>query len=90
MAARGEVAFLDALLRALDLPAQHLILHRHGLAAGERLHHVLHAFAAEQAHEVVLKRDIEPGRTRVALPPAAPAQLVVDPAALVPLGADNI
>ena len=46
-------------------------------------HHVgdlLHALAAEQAHEVVLEREVELGRAWVALTAGAAAQLVVDTA----------
>ena len=44
----------------------------------------------EQPHQVVLEREVEPGLTRVALAAGPAAQLVVDPARLVPLGADDV
>src|SRR5690606_23900494 len=44
----------------------------------------------EQAHEVVLERDVEAARSRVALAAGAAAELVVDAPRLVPLGADDV
>ncbi len=46
-----------------------------------------HAVALE---ERILETDEEPRGTGLALPPRSPAQLVVDPAALVPVGADDV
>ena len=46
--------------------------------------------AGEEAHEVVLGREVEARLARVALAPRAAAQLVVDPSRLVPLGAEDV
>ena len=43
----------------------------------------------KQAHQVVLQREVELGFARVALPAGTAAQLVVDAAGLVALGADD-
>lgn len=49
----------------------------------------MYALLAEQAQKVVLERQVEAGLARVALPPGAAAQLVVDAPRLVALGADD-
>ncbi len=49
----------------------------------------VHAVAAEQAHEVVFERQVELRGARVALTAGTAAQLVVDAARLVALGADD-
>ena len=54
-----------------------------------RLHEVRDALAAEQAHEVVLQREIEARLARVALTAGTAAELIVDAAGVVALGADD-
>ena len=49
----------------------------------------VHALGAEDAHQVVFEREIEQRAAGVALAAGAAAQLVVDAAALVALGADD-
>ena len=44
----------------------------------------------EQPHQVVLQREVEPALAGVALAAGATAQLVVDAAGLVPLGAEDV
>ena len=44
----------------------------------------------EQPHQVVAEREVEPRLARVALTAGAAAQLVVDAARLVPLGAEDV
>src|SRR5581483_3154661 len=46
--------------------------------------------ADEQAHEVILAGEVETRLARVALAAGAAAKLVVDPAGLVPLGAEHV
>src|SRR6185312_873931 len=45
---------------------------------------------AEDAHQVVFHRQIEAAGARIALAPGTAAQLIVDTARLVPLGADDV
>src|SRR5579864_7100334 len=45
---------------------------------------------AEDLHQVVFERDEKAARAWIALPAGAPAELVVDATALVPLGADDV
>src|SRR6267143_1328971 len=56
----------------------------------EHVHHALDAITAEDAHQVVVERQEEARGSRVTLAAGAAAELVVDAAALVPLGADDV
>ena len=56
----------------------------------EALHDVVDPVAREEAHEVVLPGEVEARLAGVALAARAAAELVVDPARLVPLGAEHV
>ena len=86
---RLEVAGLHGGLRLLDGAGEDLLLDGGVLVDVQPLHHVGDAVAAEQAHEVVLQRDIEPRFAWVALTAGTAAELVVDTAGVVALGADD-
>ncbi len=84
-----EVAVLDRALRALDRLGHHPRLERH--VVGEGLpHHPVHGPRREQPHQLVLEREVEAALARVALATGAAPELVVDPAALVALGAEHV
>ena len=85
--ADGEVLRFDLLLRARDGVGHHLVLDRHALFHAEPLHQAGDAIRPEDAHQVVFEREIEARRAGVALTAGAAAQLVVDAARLVALGA---
>ncbi len=85
-----EVARLDLRLRAADAARDHLRLERDVVREPGAAHHRLGETRVEQAHEVVLHRQVEPGLTRVALAAGTTAELVVDAARLVPLGAQHV
>ena len=85
-----EVLRLDLLLRALDRARHHLVLDRDALLHPEPLHEARDAVGAEDPHQVVFEREIEARRAGIALPAGAAAQLVVDAARLVPLGAEDV
>ena len=78
------------LLGAGDGRRHPLVLDRHVVGHLERLQHPLDDVGLEQPHQVVAQRQVEPALARVALTAGAAAQLVVDPAGLVPLGADHV
>src|SRR5205823_8774234 len=60
------------------------------LLEAEALHNFRHAIGrAEIPHEVVLEADVKARAARIALARAASAQLPVDPARFMALGADN-
>ena len=54
------------------------------------LQHAVHALGAEDAHQVILKRQVEFRAARVALTAGTAAQLVVDTAAFVAFGGQNV
>jgi hypothetical protein len=81
---------LDLGLRALDLRRHHLGLDGQVLGDVEPVHDGLDRAGTEAAHQLVLQRQVEARLARVALPAGAAAQLVVDPARLVPLGAEHV
>src|SRR4029079_6516925 len=75
----------------LDLLAQHLRLERVLLAlvvgGAEPVEDLVDPVAGEEADEIVLGGEEEAGGAGVTLAPGAAAELVVDPARLVTLGA---
>ena len=84
-----EVARLDGLLRGAHALGHALGLDR--LALGQALgHHTRHELCVEQTHEVVLEAQVEAGLARVALTAGTAAQLVIDTAGLMALGAEHI
>ena len=85
-----EVLFFDLLLSPFDPAADHPAFDRFALLHAEPREHVLHPFAGEDPHQIVFQRQVESAGTGVSLPTAAAAQLQVDPAGFVPLGADDV
>ena len=65
-------------------------LDRDVLLEAQALHEARDALRGEALHQVVVERQVEARRARVALAAGAAAELVVDPAALVALGADDV
>ena len=88
--ADGEVLRFDLLLRALDGARHHPMLDRHALFHAEPLHQAGDPIRPEDPHQVVFERQVEARRARVALAAGAAAQLVVDAARLVALGAEDV
>ena len=82
-----EVARLDLLLRHLQGLVHPGMGDRLAFLQAERLQDAVHALRPEDAHQVVLERQVELGAAGVALAAGAAAQLVVDAPALVALGA---
>ena len=87
--ARLEVAGLDARLRVFDGAREHLRVDGHVLGHVEAVHQIRDAFAAEQAHQVVVEGEVEARLAGVALTAGAAAKLVVDAAGVVALRADD-
>src|SRR5947209_6799 len=88
--ARFEVAPFDLLLGALDGAGDHAVLDRHALFHAEALHQARDAIGAEDAHQVVFEREIEARGAGIALASRTAAELIVDPARFVTLGADDV
>ena len=84
-----EVPGLHLLLGVLDGSGEHLGVDGGVLVHAQALHQVVHPLGAEQAHDVVLQGEEEPGLARVALTAGAAPQLVVDTAGLVALSAQD-
>ena len=79
---------LDGGLRPLDGLGHHLRLEG---VVGQRLaHHPVDGARGEQAHQVVLEAEVEAALAGVALAARAAAELVVDAAGVVPLGAQHV
>ena len=89
-AAHEVVPLLDPLLGGLDALVEPGMLELLALLHAEGLHDLGHAVGcAEVPHEVVLEADVEAGTARISLTRAASAQLAVDAARLMPLGAQD-
>ena len=86
----AEVLGLHRLLRLPDPASDELRLDGHVLFHAQPQHQVLNALAAEDAEQVVLKREVEARASWIALAARAPAQLVVDAPRFVPFGADDV
>ena len=84
-----EVAGLDAGLCVLDGLREHLVLDGRVLVEVHAVHEVRDALAAEQAQQIVLEREVEARLARVALTAGTAAELIVDAAGVVALGADD-
>ena len=80
----------DALLRRLDRPVEQRVLELLAFLKAHALHDLGDAFGAEETHQVVFERDEEMGRTRIALTRAAAAQLAVNAARFMALGAEHV
>ncbi len=85
-----EVLLLDLGLRAADGPGDHLVLDRDLVRHLQPGHDGLDHGGVEAPHQLVLQRQVEPGLTGVALAAGTAAQLVVDAAGLVALGAEHV
>ena len=85
-----EVLRLDLALGGGDRAGDPLVLDRHVVGDLERGQHPVDPVGLEQPHQLVLERQVEPGLARVALTAGATAQLVVDAARLVALGAEDV
>ena len=88
MLANREVVQLDALLRPLDGFGEHFGFQRLIFGPGLEQRAVAQVLG-EQAHQLVVQREIKPRLARVALSPRASAQLVVDASALVAFRAQH-
>ena len=85
-----EVLQLDPLLRLPDGAGHQAAGDYLALLGAALVHPARDPVGAEQPHQVVFQREEEDRLARVALAAGAAAQLAVDPAGLVPLGADDL
>ncbi len=85
-----EVARLDLLLRLFQRLVDPRMNDRLVLLEAEPRQHCVELVGAEDAHQIVFERQEELGVARVALTARPAAQLVVDAAAFVALGAEHV
>ena len=85
-----EVLRLDLRLRRLDRARDELGLDRLVVLELRGRHDPVDEAGVEQPHEVVLEREVEARLARVTLAAGTTAQLVVDAARLVALGAEDV
>jgi hypothetical protein len=85
-----EVARLDLLLGLFQRLVDPRMDDRLAFLQAELLQHAIHPVGAEDAHQIVLKRQEEFRAARVALTAGTAAQLVVDAAAFVALGGQHV
>ena len=88
--AGGEVSLLDLLLGPLDALGDAAGLDRHALLEAQRVEHLERPLAHEELEQFVLQRQEEAAGAGIALAAGPAAQLVVDAAGLVALGADDV
>ena len=84
-----EVAGLHLLLGVLNGVGEDLRVNGGVLVHAQLLHHAHDPLGAEQAHDVVLQGQVEAALARVALTAGTAAELVVNAAGLVALGAQD-
>ena len=85
-----EVMRFDLLLRVGDGAGDHAVLDGDAFFHAEFQHQLRDPLGGEDAHQVVFQRQVESGRAGIALATGAAAQLVVDAAAFVPFGAEDV
>ena len=85
-----EVLGFDGLLGGFDALGDHAGFDGHALFHAEALEEDGDPLAGEDAHEVVFEGEVEAAGSGVALASGAAAELVVDAAGLVALGAEDV
>src|SRR5580692_10998261 len=88
--ARVEVLRFDRFLCVFDAAGDEAGLDGYAFGHTEAEHEGFHAFAAEDAHEIVFEGKEEARGARVALPAGASTELVIDAARFVAFGAENM
>ncbi len=88
--ARVEVLRFNGFLRILNATRDKAGFDGNTLGHAEAVHQRFDAFTAEDAHQVVFEREEKPRRAGIALPSGASAQLIINAACFVTLGAKNV
>ena len=87
-----KVDFLNFALGALDKLGNNLCLNWHIVWKLITLHHccnAIHAISTKAAHQIIFKRKVELGLTRVSLTTRTTTKLIVNTTALMTLGTNN-
>ena len=90
MFAGFEVLRFDRLLRRLNALGDHARLDRNTFFHAQTLQQVRHPLFREDAHQVIFERQVEARRSWIALAAGSSAQLVIDAASFMPLGAKDV
>ncbi len=90
MLADIEILSFHTFLGILDRPGDQPVFDRLSLFHADPVHDGGDSLCAENAQEIVFEGKIEPRRPHVSLPSRTAAELVVDTAALVPLGSEDM
>ena len=85
-----EVLLFHLLLRPFNPPRDHAAFNGLAFLHPQPGEDVLDPLAGEDPHQVVFQREVEAAAAGVALPSATAAELQVDAAGFVPLGADDV
>ena len=85
-----EVVGFHPLLGPFHGAGDHGVFNGFAVAQAQLFHEALDPVRAEQAHQVVFQREVEAGGAGVALAARTAAQLVVDAAAFMALGAQDV
>ena len=85
-----EVPLFDLFLGRFDPPADHAALDPLALFHAERFQDRFDPGTGEDPHQVVFERQIETAAAGVSLASAAAAELQIDTAGVMPLGADHV
>ena len=85
-----KVMAFHALLGVFDGPGNHVVLDGLAFLHPQLLHQPGKAVRTEETHQVVFEREVEARGAGVALTPGTAAQLVVDAAAFVAFGAEDV
>src|SRR5207244_5441648 len=85
-----EVVVLDPLLGRVAGARDQLVLDRLAFLHPQTIQDLLDALATEDTKKIVLQREVEARGARIALAAGAAAELVVDAARLVALGAHDV
>ena len=88
--AHVEVSRFNFLLGLLERLVNPTMDNRLTLFEAETLQHTVHAFRAENPHQIVFERQEKFGGARVALTSGTATKLVIDASAFVTLGTDDI
>ena len=85
-----EIAFFHLFLGGLDTARHHAAFDGLARLHAEAREDAFDPIAREDPHQVVFERQIKPAGARVTLPTGAAAELIVDAAGLVALGAEDV
>ena len=85
-----EVMPFDLALCIFNGAIDHLVLNGFTASIVELVHHVADGLRYEDAHQIIVQRQIESAGSRIALTPGSAPELVVDTTGLVARSADNV